>query len=87
MSPKDVMQKLGYELIYADTDSVFIKKSNGIYRSVWKTRIPYFLFSKSKLDKCLDLGHKDIKEHKKIVNTVGGWAREMIYYFIDIYKT
>jgi hypothetical protein len=56
MSPKDVMQKLGHELIYADTDSVFIKKSNGIYRSVWKTRIPHFLFSKSKLDKCLDLG-------------------------------
>jgi DNA polymerase elongation subunit (family B) len=27
---KDVVQKLGYELIYADTDSVFIKNSNGI---------------------------------------------------------
>jgi DNA polymerase elongation subunit (family B) len=27
---KDVVQKLGYELIYADTDSVFIKHSNGI---------------------------------------------------------
>ena len=25
---KDVVQKLGYELIYADTDSVFIKKNN-----------------------------------------------------------
>jgi DNA polymerase elongation subunit (family B) len=34
MSPKDVMQKLGYELIYADTDSVFIEKPNGIHRSV-----------------------------------------------------
>lgn len=34
MPPKDVMQKLGYELIYADTDSVFIKKPNGIHRSV-----------------------------------------------------
>jgi DNA polymerase elongation subunit (family B) len=27
---KDIAQKLGYELIYADTDSVFIKNSNGI---------------------------------------------------------
>jgi DNA polymerase elongation subunit (family B) len=27
---KDVVQKLGYELIYADTDSVFIKNPNGI---------------------------------------------------------
>jgi DNA polymerase elongation subunit (family B) len=27
---KDIIQKLGYELIYADTDSVFIKNSNGI---------------------------------------------------------
>jgi DNA polymerase elongation subunit (family B) len=27
---KDTVQKLGYELIYADTDSVFIKNSNGI---------------------------------------------------------
>jgi DNA polymerase elongation subunit (family B) len=27
---KDIVQKLGYELIYADTDSVFIKNSNGI---------------------------------------------------------
>ena len=27
---KDVVQKLGYELIYADTDSVFLKNSNGI---------------------------------------------------------
>jgi DNA polymerase-2 len=27
---KDVVQKLGYELIYADTDSVFIKNSSGI---------------------------------------------------------
>jgi DNA polymerase elongation subunit (family B) len=27
---KDVIQKLGYELIYADTDSVFIKNSSGI---------------------------------------------------------
>jgi DNA polymerase elongation subunit (family B) len=27
---KDVVQKLGYELIYADTDSVFIKKGSGI---------------------------------------------------------
>jgi DNA polymerase elongation subunit (family B) len=26
---KDVIQKLGYELIYADTDSVFIKNPNG----------------------------------------------------------
>ena len=26
----DVVQKSGYELIYADTDSVFIKNSNGI---------------------------------------------------------
>jgi DNA polymerase elongation subunit (family B) len=26
---KDVVQKLGYELIYADTDSVFIKRNNG----------------------------------------------------------
>jgi DNA polymerase elongation subunit (family B) len=26
---KDVVQKLGYELIYADTDSVFIKNPNG----------------------------------------------------------
>jgi DNA polymerase elongation subunit (family B) len=25
---KDVVQKLGYELIYADTDSVFIKRNN-----------------------------------------------------------
>jgi hypothetical protein len=67
MSPKEVMQKLGHELIYADTDSVFIKKSNGIYRSVWKTRIPYFLFSKSKLDKCLDLGNpKTVRLHKQI---------------------
>ena len=27
---KDTVQKLGYELVYADTDSVFIKNSNGI---------------------------------------------------------
>jgi DNA polymerase elongation subunit (family B) len=27
---KDVVQKLGYELIYADTDSIFIKNPNGI---------------------------------------------------------
>jgi DNA polymerase elongation subunit (family B) len=27
---KDIIQKLGYELIYADTDSVFIKNSNRI---------------------------------------------------------
>ena len=27
---KDVVQKSGYELIYADTDSVFIKNGNGI---------------------------------------------------------
>ena len=27
---KDIVQKLGYELIYADTDSVFIKNSSGI---------------------------------------------------------
>ena len=27
---KDVVQKLGYELIYADTDSVFIKNASGI---------------------------------------------------------
>ena len=27
---KDTVQKLGYQLIYADTDSVFIKNSNGI---------------------------------------------------------
>jgi DNA polymerase elongation subunit (family B) len=27
---KDIVQKLGYELIYADTDSVFIKNGNGI---------------------------------------------------------
>jgi DNA polymerase elongation subunit (family B) len=26
---KDIVQKLGYELIYADTDSVFIKRNNG----------------------------------------------------------
>jgi DNA polymerase-2 len=30
---KDVVQKLGYELIYADTDSVFIKKPKGITSS------------------------------------------------------
>lgn len=27
---KDIVQKLGYELIYADTDSVFIKNGSGI---------------------------------------------------------
>jgi DNA polymerase elongation subunit (family B) len=27
---KDIVQKLGYELIYADTDSVFIKIPNGM---------------------------------------------------------
>jgi DNA polymerase elongation subunit (family B) len=27
---KDVVQKLGYELIYADTDSIFIKNSDGV---------------------------------------------------------
>ena len=30
---KDVVQKLGYELIYADTDSVFLKQHNGITSS------------------------------------------------------
>jgi hypothetical protein len=30
---------------------------------------------------------RTLGEHKKIVDTVGGWAREMIYYFIDRYKT
>jgi DNA polymerase elongation subunit (family B) len=30
---KDVVQKLGFELIYADTDSVFIKQHNGIISS------------------------------------------------------
>jgi DNA polymerase elongation subunit (family B) len=30
INTKDIVQKLGYELIYADTDSVFIKNNNGI---------------------------------------------------------
>lgn len=30
---------------------------------------------------------RTLEEHQKIVNAVGGWAREMIYYFIDRYKT
>jgi hypothetical protein len=26
---KDIVQELGYELVYADTDSVFIKRKDG----------------------------------------------------------
>jgi hypothetical protein len=29
---------------------------------------------------------RTLGEHGKIVNTVGGWAREMIYYYIDKFK-
>ena len=32
---KDTVQKSGYELIYADTDSVFIKKSNAITKATY----------------------------------------------------
>ena len=28
---KDIVQQLGYELVYADTDSVFIKKERHCY--------------------------------------------------------
>ncbi|MGC2575318.1 MAG: DNA polymerase domain-containing protein [Candidatus Nitrosopolaris sp.] len=31
MKTKDIVQGLGYELLYADTDSVFLKKSGAIY--------------------------------------------------------
>ena len=29
---------------------------------------------------------RTLAEHGRIVNTVGGWARHMIYYFIDKHK-
>lgn len=41
--------------------------------------------SHGKGSKLIDI--RTLTEHERIVNTVGGWAREVIYYFIDKYKT
>lgn len=41
--------------------------------------------SHGKGGKLIDI--RTLGEHERIVKAVGGWAREMIYYFIDKYKT
>ena len=47
-------------------------------------------FDESKLEKDWKDCYSDVRasaEYERMVNVVGGWAREMIYYFIDKHKS